>query len=635
MLNSVHLASSASLAARISIAAPLTLNLTVVLWYYPLPPWILGAGLLFYAVVLWRWPVAFLLVLPCVLPAWDGGLWTGWMMIGEADLFVMATVAVLLIRRPPAPADLLPAGAVGLVLLILTTAWTIAAILGLCSPLGLPPSDNAFLRPDNALRLAKGLVEALVLLPFLRQRHRLHGDAVLWFGWGMAASIGLVTLIVLAERSLFSGLFDVSGDYRVSGPFSSMRVGGGHIGAYLVLALPMTVCLSRLPRRRIGNLLLVSTGLLGGYALIVTFARTGYVAAAVALAITGIGWAWTSRRRHRPAISGMVVPLLLALSLGLVAGSTGMKTRFANVAQDFLTREDNWRAGLAVRDPGWAPALFGMGLGTYQRAMLQRSSVSRPSDLVIRHDLDGAYVAMRVESPFFLGQKISFPTTGDLHLTLLARSPDEQSTIGVLLCDKVLLYSDNCRGDRLTLTESNVWRNLVVTLPSAGLGSGAWLGLIHRPVELSVYGGPAGHHVDIRDVHLTDRDGYDAVRNGNFAHGLDRWIFTDDSHVSWRMLNQYLMLWFETGIFGLSAFLALSGLALIGALRAVRERGVTGAAVVGSIIGFLMCGLFDNPLEAPRLATLFFLVCWCGLVQWESRRPGTQATEVRLNANID
>ncbi|HEX3574653.1 MAG TPA: hypothetical protein VHU42_08645 [Rhodopila sp.] len=589
---------------------------------YPLASWSLAAPLLAYAALLWWRPVAFLLVLPCVLPAWDLGLWTGWMMVGESDFFVLTTIAVLLIRAPPALSDLVPRGLPGAVLLVFVASWSIATIAGLASPLGAPPSDNAFLRPDNALRLAKGLAEALALLPFFRQRERSHGDAVAWFGWGMALGIAAVTVIVLAERALFTSILDFTGDYRVSGPFSSMRVGGGHIGAYYSLALPMALCLVRLRSRWLGAGLLLLTYLLGGYGLAVTFARTAYAAGAIGAGVAGVGWLCASRPAGGRATWGIVtlcaVPLLLVMAaLALAASDTGMRNRFAASAADLVTRESNWQAGLAVRDSGMLADLFGMGLGTYQRAMLMRSPVNRPSDIVVRQDGEGPYVSMRVETPFFLGQKITVPAAGTLHFTVRARSADDGATLNALLCDKVLLYSDNCRGIGIPLKSKDTWQTAAIDLPVAGLGRG-W-GWFHRLVELSVFGSPAGHHIDLRDVRLVDDAGQTAVANGGFTHGLDRWIFTDDNHVSWRMLNEYLMLWFETGGVGVLAFLALSGAAMAGGMRAAGQGAVTGAAVAGSVASFLISGLFDNVLEAPRLATLFFLVCLCGQMLWDRR----------------
>jgi hypothetical protein len=587
---------------------------------FPVIPGILAGVLAAYGVLLWYRPVGFLLVLPVVLPAWDLGLWSGWMMVGGSDFFILTTLAVLMVRAPPKMADLLPTGLSRIVLLAFTASWFIATVTGWSSPLDAAYSDNAFLRPDNALRLAKGFVEALVLLPFLRQRERTHADAVSLLGWGMAAGIAVVTAMVLVERALFTDILDFTASYRVAGPFSSMRVGGGHIGAYIVLALPMALCLPRLQPRWMAMGLLLLTCLLGGYTLVITFARTAYVAGLIALAVAGFGWLWASRRQHRPVVLGLIPVLLVLAALAAAASFGGMRDRLADSAKDFETRRANWTAGLAVRDTGVLPGLFGMGLGTYQRTMLMRSPINRPSDIVLKQDRQGTYVSMLVETPFFLGQKISPPSTGDLHLTLLARGFDGQATLNVMVCEKVLLYSDHCRGDAAKLTEAGVWQPIAITLPVAGLDSETVLGWLRRPVELSLLGGPVGHRVEVRDLRLADDAGQKLLANGDFTRGLDRWIFTDDSHVSWRMLNQYLMLWFETGALGVAAFLALGGLAVAGGIRATWRGAVTGAAVAGSVVGFMVSGLFDNVLEAPRLATLFFLVCLCGLVQWEDRR---------------
>jgi hypothetical protein len=592
---------------------------------YPISPWPLTLALGAYAALLWYRPVAFLLIIPVVLPVWDLGLWTGWMAAAESDLFIAATVAVLLVRVPLRAIDLRLTGAAGFVCLTFAICWLIAAAVGLSSPLGASHSDNAFLRPDNALRLAKGLVEALILLPFLRQRQRARGDAVTLLGRGLAAGLGGVTLIVVAERFLFAGILEFSTAYRVAGPFSSMRVGGGHIGAYVALALPFSLCLLRLRPRWLGAGLAMLCGLGGGYALAVTFARTAYLAGMVAMVVAGSGWLWAANRhRARAFVPGIVLVLIVVSTLAATATFTGMQARFTASATDFLTRRENWRAGLAVRDGGVAETLFGMGLGTYQRAMLMRSPINRPSDLVLNRDDAGTYASMRVETPFFLGQKITLPDAGNVYLTMQVRSSNGPADLNVLICDKVLLYSDNCRGAHTSLAVPNRWVPFSATLPTDGLGGRALFGLLRRPVEFSLFGS-VGHGIDVRDISLTDDTGRPMLANGDFGHGLDRWGFTDDSHVSWRMLNQYLMLFFETGIFGVTAFVALAGLAFAGGVRALRGGVASGAAVAGAVAGFMVSGLSDNVLEAPRLATLFFLICLCGLMQWEagvSRRAG-------------
>src|SRR5271165_4251575 len=84
---------------------------SLVVWagrYYPIPVWPLAAMMILYGAALWRWPALFLVVVPAALPALDLGMWTGWTMIGEADLVMLASMGVLLCRDPPSWRDLFP-----------------------------------------------------------------------------------------------------------------------------------------------------------------------------------------------------------------------------------------------------------------------------------------------------------------------------------------------------------------------------------------------------------------------------------------------------------------------------------------------------------------------------------------------
>ena len=601
------------------VAATLcALPIAGILARYPLPVSPLAALVAAYAACLWRWPNLFLVVIPIVLPALDLGFWTGWYMIGEADLFVLATIGILSVRAPPAKADLFPPGWPGRVLAFLCIATTIALVVGLASPLGYTGlSGNPYLRPDHALRLAKGLAEALLLLPFLRQRHRTQGDAAAWFGGGIVAGLVAVTLLVLAERALFAGILDLGTDYRVAGPFSSMHVGGGHIGAYTALALPFAFALGLSSMRWLPLAGLGGVG--GAYTLIVTFARTGYTAGLVGCGVMGLALSRAFWRRGGWARVAMVVPfVLLAAAVAGAASSGVMRERLMAATGDMLTRESNWRAGWAVRDPGILTDVFGMGLGTYQRTMLSRGTVNRPSDFGLSEDGNGRFVWVRVESPFFLGQKIVLPATGSMHLKLRFRGAIQGAGLGWSVCDKVLLYSDNCQTGRAAAAVPGAWQEVSATIPVAGLGAGIADDLIRRPVELAFFGFPNGASIAMRDIGLTDDAGRPLLTNGDFRRGMDRWLFTDDSHVSWRILNEYLMLLFETGVAGLTAYLAVAGLAIMGGIRSALRGDPIGAAVAGSVTSFLLSGLFDNVLEAPRIATLFYLVCFGGMLLWDA-----------------
>lgn len=586
---------------------------------YPLGWIVPSAALLGYAALLWWRPAAFLLVLPLAIPAIDLGLWTGWTLIDEADAFVLTTLAILLLRVPPSREDMSLDRTPGAVLAIFSLAWGIAIAVGLTSSFGIGPSDNILLAQDNALRVGKSLIEALALLPFLLGRQRMAGDAVRLLSTGLVAGLVAVTVIVAAERLLFADLLDFSGAYRVAGPFSSMRVGGGHIGAYTALVLPFTLCLATLRPRWFGIIACLLALVCGTYTLAATLARTGYAAGAIGLGVTGVAWVAGRGRRGGSAISGVVPVLIVILVLAGIASFTGMRARFADTAADFSTREGNWRAGLAVRDTGVLPTVFGMGLGTYQRAMFTRSDVNRPSNLALRREGSGRVLVFSVNTPFYLGQKVPVDGT-PLRIRLRARAIGAQDGVTVSLCDKVLLYADQCQSAGLKLPQPGVWQSLDAQLETHDLGRRALFGWLHRPVELSVFGGPG--QIEVADVSVTDAAGGPVLANSGFEHGLDRWLITDDSHVSWRMLNVYLMLFFETGMLGLLAYLALAGVAMASGLSCAMWGSIHGAAIVGGIVSFLVSGLFDDVLEAPRVATLFFLILGAGILEKVARPRG-------------
>ena len=101
--------------------------------------------------------------------------------------------------------------------------------------------------------------------------------------------------------------------------------------------------------------------------------------------------------------------------------------------------------------------------------------------------------------------------------------------------------------------------------------------------------------------------------NGDFAHGTARWFFTDDNHGSWRIFSQYATGFFEGGLLGLLAFLALLAGALRGALLAVLAGDRSAACGAAALVAFGVSCLFDAQLEAPRLALIFYLVAFAGM----------------------
>jgi O-antigen ligase len=591
------------------------------LWAYPLPAWPLAVALLIYAGCLWRWPALFLIVVPAALPALDLGTWTGWTMAGESDLFILATAAILLIREPPDRGDLLPRRWAGAILLLLVVSFAISTTIGLATPAtGAAGSSNPYLRPGNAVRLAKPLAEVLLLLPFMRRRHRVHGDLAIWLGRGMLAGAAAVAAETIAERAVFPGLFNFATDYRVAAAFSSMHVGGGHIGAYVAMTLPflLGVCLTARRWYAVPSLFVVAVG--AGYTLVVTFARTAYAAALISIVLTVSAWLSLTRRAMTSPARRVLGILIIVPVLGcLVAGASlgFMRERLHDAARDLLEREASWRHFREVRDNNPLHLVFGAGLGTYPRLNLARGTSDRPSDFRLEGSGADRYLTIDALTPLFIGQKITLPLSSQLHATLRWRAATANAGAGVVVCEKLLLYSDNCEGKTFSARDPRSWETISADIPLAGLGQTKVLGWLRRPVEFAVFSTVPGTEIAVRELSLVDDFGWQVLANGDFHDGMNRWLFTDDSHVAWRMFSLYVMLLFETGLFGLASFLAVAGLAIGGGARALRRGEAMGAAVIGSVVSFLISGVFDNVMEAPRLATVFLLVCATGLILWE------------------
>jgi glycopeptide antibiotics resistance protein len=615
------------LAGLITAAICLVLIVAIVV-NYPLLPWSLGIALVLYALALWCWPSAWLVVVPAVLPALDLTPWTGWTQVGEPDLFVLVTIAVLVLRAPPRLADFRFASLPTLVIALSLISYLLSGAIGLALPGPEGGSDNPYLRPDNALRLAKGFFTALALLPFLRARMRTHGDAIARMGIGMAAGLALVAAAVVAERALFPGILDFAADYRVVGPFSSMNVGGGYIGAYLAMALPFVLVFMLRPRA-LSVLAMFGIAIGGGYALIVTFARTAYAAASISMLTAGLGWMWAARRDRTSMVTALAFPALVLLLVGgILMGAFGggfMAERVRQVVPDLAVREGDWAGGLALRDDNLATALFGMGLGSYPRIVLARKPDERfPTNFVIAQDGGYRFLSLVTGSPTYFGQKVVIEPDRQYQLFVALRSADGKGNLGVMLCEKLLLYSVNCRETTFGSRSPGVWEDFGTVVSTKGLDD-AGLGWFRRPVELAFFNPVSGTSIEVGHVRMLDPEGHNIVLNDNFSRGTEHWYFSDDEHRVWRMKNQYLMSLFEGGAPGLAAFVLLAVTALVGAARAIGRGERLGAVIAGSLAAFLCSSAFDYLLEAPRLAALFYMIAFSGLMMMQPPAPGRSA----------
>ncbi|TFW19290.1 VanZ family protein, partial [Duganella callida] len=276
-------------------ALPCALLLAAAIAGYPLGAGWLSTGLLAWLLLLRRWPQAWLPGVLALLPVLDGAQWSGRLYLDEFDCLLAATVLAQALgpARPAARLGRWPALALGLV--ALTTASSL--IIG-CWPLPVPGpnSFNNYYSAYNGLRLAKGLLWALMLWPALAEELQHDADAARRrFALGMSLGLVTATLAVLWERATFPGLLNFSSGYRVVGLFTGMHVGGACIEAWFAMSLPFAAWWALTMRgwRRLAGVLMC---LLGCYALVVCYARGGYLAAAVGLAVVAAGLGLKPRR---------------------------------------------------------------------------------------------------------------------------------------------------------------------------------------------------------------------------------------------------------------------------------------------------------------------------------------------------
>jgi len=249
------------------------------------------------------WPLWLLPLLPLV-----GGMpWTGWLVVEEFDLLVLATAAAGYARwalaPPAAPRGRWHLGAMlaGVLLAAHAGALTTSLLRGVADAGGWQWSSHAgwwqgYHEPLNALRLGKSLPLALLLLPLWLREHRARpARARQHLLAGLAGMAAAVALTVLWERLAHTGLTNFSSDYRATGLFWEMHVGGAALDAALIATLPAALLVLLRAHDRLAWACAAAALMAAAYAALATFSRVVYLGAPVALTLL-LGLRWMQQR---------------------------------------------------------------------------------------------------------------------------------------------------------------------------------------------------------------------------------------------------------------------------------------------------------------------------------------------------
>lgn len=323
---------------------------------------------------------------------------------------------------------------------------------------------------------------------------------------------------------------------------------------------------------------------------------------------------------------GVVLAGAFALSsmVAIFGGGAYMGDRFSTSERDFEGRLQHWSAGLdLLQTPGdW---LFGKGLGRFPVSFYFGAPGNEfPGSYRLERETDNTFLAL--SGPRYqigygevlrIGQRIAAPLpAGRYTLEFDARTAAKvQLQFG--LCSKHLIYPEACAGKQTVFSGAEGWQHRTLEFDSRGHSGGAWYApqFIVFTVAIETMAGRA----DIDNLALTGPNGLSLIANGRFDDDMARWFFTSDRHhMPWHMKSMFLHVLFEHGALGLALFMALVAAALLRSLAGQRAHHPCAPALVAAITGFLVVGLFDSLLDAPRVGFLFFLVV---LLAIQGRKP--------------
>lgn len=577
---------------------------------FPAQPVLLCFFLAACAAAIWHRPVRIVVILPAALPIVDLATWSGRFYLDEFDLLLLICLAIGYYRTP-APmynrrrGDTLFVMACGLVAL----SFSISTIRGLIpwQMLDLNAFTNYFSH-FNALRIGKGALWAFLYYGLLRRFVAAKFDIKRPLAWGMLSGLVMAVAVIIWERLTFSSLFDFASDYRVTGPFSSMHMGGAYVECFLVIATPFLIQLVLGTKSLIGRFAGVALLLATTYALMVTFSRNGYAAFGVSVAVILFFAAFNPGRWQQRSI--MILLLGVAMLTVAVPVFTGRfaQDRIASAGTDYAVRQAHWEDALNIRSPDWLTTLFGMGLGRYPEShYLLSSEASHAGTYQFKNEGGNNVLRLGAGDPIYVEQIVSIEPYQDyvLKLSVRASRPDEKTVVS--LCEKWLLTSFNCIWIPLELgSVPNIWRNVEVAVKSGSLGDDPWYA--HKQVKFSLHNPRGKSSVDIDDIRLETRVGDNLLVNGDFSKALDHWFFSADGHLQWHAKSLPVAVLFDQGWVGLIALGLFSILVVKRAAVRAWRGDLHAATVLASFTGFCVVGLFDTLLDAPRFLFLFILL---------------------------
>lgn len=629
-----------------ALAALACLGLAV---QHPLAPGLLvGALCLCMGGAAWRpWTIGGLLAM--LLPVASLAPSTGWWLIDEFDLLVLAVLAGASARsgfeafsghaasssssEPPVQdrvwAGLLIAlGASALLSLFIglqdagVSARAVAA--GWASGDGWLQALHAdYPSAFNPLRVSKSLLWALLLYPVLRrvpvERQREMARFTLA---GLLCGLAWVCVLVLWERGRYVGLLNFSDSYRTVANFWEMHVGGGAIDAYLAMAVPLAFWAVWLAPGGWRWACAAVLAVLGTYAVLTTYSRGLYLAVTVSLMVMAI----VARRCQIQPASGerrrgwalrVLVFALLAEAVWVLGGHSFMTGRLAQSETDLVDRVAHWQSGLGLlRTPSdW---VLGLGAGRLPAHYSTRVPDGEfPGQARWQRDAAGAGQVVlsgpptRQEAAYDFGLTQRIPLAPQGHYRVRVRYETDAPVVLLLsVCERHLLYDFRCQWKHVrpeaAVTDAAQWHDIPL---SGQVFSDASRAVSWRDGMFALTVLSTGHAARIHAVELLDPQGVQILKNTDFSAGLRHWFpAAQSSFKPWHMDNLYLEILIERGLLGWLVLGLLAAWAWRCVAQGLKAGDPLALALAGSLSAMGVLGLVISVTELPRIAFMLLLI---------------------------
>ncbi len=606
----------------------------VALWTLAFPvfklPLLIGLGAA--ALVVRRWPVLALALVPAALPVLDLAPWTGRFYVDEFDLLQAVCIAVAWSRLPASAAR--PGWTASWPLRGAFAALGLSLTLSVLRALWPPdwPDSNSFVvytSAWNGLRIVKGALWAWCFAALWQRLPDPPSRRAALFSAGVLTGLALTVLIVGFERAVFASLWDFKADFRVTGPFSAMHKGGAYIECFLAVASAFALATVLQPGSPAVRLTTLAVLLGAGYATMVTYSRNGYAALAVVLLATllvqAVAWVRQALGWRSAAAGAAVAALLLAIALPIGGGDYALQ-RWAQTTPDLAVRQAHWADGLALRDGSLATASLGMGVGRYPQAHYWHSGEAvHAASYGLAREGETHFLRLGQGASLYIEQIVPRPDIGALRLSLDWRASASPAVPVVSLCEKWTLTSLACAAVEAAPQPAGAARSATGPGPSASAGSGGpWQHaemvldasrLLARPAPWRAplklaFSTPNQGTLELTRVSLRTALGDELLVNGDFAQGLDRWFFATDVDPPWHLHSLPVAVLFDQGWFGVLAWAALAGVALGGAALAVWQGQALVPAALPALLGFAVSGALNTLIDAPRFLWLLLVLLW-------------------------